>query len=66
LEQFLVHVLMFLSHDLDLEIVASSIFPVIKVLVIENHKLDDTFLHVVFGSQSLLRTTSDLSSSDIN
>jgi hypothetical protein len=36
------------------KIVASSIFLVTKILVIEDHKLDSTFLHVVFESQSLL------------
>jgi hypothetical protein len=48
------------------EIVASSFFSLTEILAIENHKLYDTFLHVTFGSQSLLRTTSDLTSSDTN
>jgi hypothetical protein len=46
------------------EIIVSSIFPVTEILVIENHKLDDIFLHVTFELQSLLRTTSDLTDSD--
>jgi hypothetical protein len=46
------------------EVVASSVFPITKILTIENHKLYDTFLYVAFESQSQLRTTSDLTSSD--
>jgi hypothetical protein len=46
------------------ELIVSSIFPVIEILVIENHKLDDIFLYVTFELQSLLRTTSDLTDSD--
>jgi hypothetical protein len=48
------------------EVVVSSVFPITKILTIENHKLDGTFLHVVFGSQSLLRITSDLTDSETN
>jgi hypothetical protein len=48
------------------KIVASLIFSVTEILVIENHKLDSTFLHVAFGSQSLLNPTTDQTSSDIN
>jgi hypothetical protein len=48
------------------EIVASPIFLVTKILIIEEHKLYDTFLHIAFGSQSLLRTMSDLTGSDTN
>jgi hypothetical protein len=48
------------------EVVVSSVFPVTKILAIKNHKLYVTFIHVTFGSQSLLRTTSDLTSSDSN
>jgi hypothetical protein len=48
------------------EIVASSVFPVIEILTIENDKVYDTFLHVAFGSQSLLNPTSDQTGSDIN
>jgi hypothetical protein len=36
------------------EIVASSVLLITKILVIKDHKLYDTFLHVAFGSQSLL------------
>jgi L-rhamnose isomerase len=32
------------------KIVASSVFPVTEILVIEHNKLDCTFLHVAFGS----------------
>jgi hypothetical protein len=48
------------------EIITSSIFSVTKILVIENDKLHSTFLHVVFGSQSMLKSISDQISSDIN
>jgi hypothetical protein len=48
------------------EIVVSSVFPVTEILAIENDKLYGTFLHVAFGSQSLLKPTSDLTSSDTN
>jgi hypothetical protein len=41
------------------EIVASSIFPVTEILAIKDHKLDSTFLHVAFRSQSLLKPTGD-------
>jgi hypothetical protein len=48
------------------KIVASSIFSITEILAIENHKLYCTFLHVVFGSQSLLEPTSDQTDSDTN
>jgi hypothetical protein len=48
------------------EIVASSILPIIEILAIENDKLHITFVHVAFGSQSLLKPTSDQISSDTN
>jgi hypothetical protein len=48
------------------EIVASSIFSVTEILAIENDKFYGTFLHVAFGSQSLLKPTSDQTGSDIN
>jgi hypothetical protein len=41
------------------EIVASSFFPATEILVIKDHKLDNTFLHVAFRSQSLLKPTGD-------
>jgi hypothetical protein len=44
----------------------SSVFPVTKILTIENHKLDDTFLHAAFGSQSLLKPTGDQTGFDTN
>jgi hypothetical protein len=34
------------------EIVASSVFPVIKILAIEDNEYHDTFLNVAFRSQS--------------
>jgi hypothetical protein len=48
------------------EIVASLIFSVTEIIAIEDHKLDDTFLHVAFRSQSLLKPTSDQTGSDTN
>jgi hypothetical protein len=51
---------------LALEIVVSSVFPVTKILAIEDHMLYGTFLHVVFWSQSLLKPTSDQTGSDTN
>jgi hypothetical protein len=51
---------------LALKIVASSVFPVAEILAIEDHRLDSTFLYVVFGLQSLLKPTSERTSSDTN
>jgi hypothetical protein len=48
------------------KIVVSSVFPITKILNLENHKLDGTFLQVVFRSQSMLKLTSDQAGSDIN
>jgi hypothetical protein len=48
------------------EIVVSSVLPIIKILAIEDHKLDSTFLYIAFGSQSLLKPTSDQIGSDTN
>jgi hypothetical protein len=48
------------------KIVASSVLPITEILVIEDHQLDNTFLNVVFGSQSLLKLTSDQTGSDSN
>jgi hypothetical protein len=41
-------------------------FSVTEILIIEDHKFHITFLHVVFGSQSLLKPTSDQTGSDTN
>jgi hypothetical protein len=48
------------------EIVAGSVLSIIKILTIENDKLHITFLHIAFGSQSLLNPTGDQIGSDIN
>jgi hypothetical protein len=48
------------------EIVVSLVFPVTQILAIENDKLYGTFLYVAFGSQSLLKSTSDQTGSDTN
>jgi inner membrane protein involved in colicin E2 resistance len=57
-----------LPNDMTLaqEIVASLVFPVTKILAIENHQLNSTFLHVTFRSQSLLKPTGDQTDSDTN
>jgi hypothetical protein len=48
------------------KIVASSIFLITEIFVIEDHKLNSTFLHVAYGSQSLLKPTGDQTGSDTN
>jgi hypothetical protein len=48
------------------KIVASSVFPVTEILAIKDHKLNNTFLHVAFRSQSLLKPTSDQTGFDTN
>jgi hypothetical protein len=55
-----------LPNDVTLsqKIVASLVLPIIEILAIENDKLHSTFLHVAFGSQSLLKPTSDQTGSD--
>jgi L-rhamnose isomerase len=54
------------STTLTQEIVVSLVLPVTKILAIENHHLDYIFLHVAFGSQRLLKSTSDQTGSDTN
>jgi hypothetical protein len=54
------------STSLTQKIVTSSIFLITKILVIEDNMLHGTFLHVAFGSQSMLETTSDQISPDTN
>jgi hypothetical protein len=48
------------------EIVVGSVLPVTENLAIEDHKLNITFLHIGFRSQSLLKSTGDQTSSDTN
>jgi hypothetical protein len=48
------------------EIVAGLVLLITEILAIENDKLHSTFLHVAFGSQSLLKPTSDQIDSDTN
>jgi hypothetical protein len=48
------------------EIVAGPVLPIIEILTIENDKLHNTFIHVAFGSQSLLKPISDQTSFDTN
>jgi hypothetical protein len=63
-----VHLLYNLSNGVTLaqKIVASSVFSVTETLVIEDHKLNNTFFHVAFRSQSLLKSTGDKTGSDTN
>jgi hypothetical protein len=57
-----------LPNDVTLsqEIVAGSILSITEILAIENDKLYNTFLHVAFGSQSMLKPTIDQTGSDTN
>jgi hypothetical protein len=48
------------------KIVASLVLPITEMLAIENDKLNNTFLRVAFGSQSLLKPTGDQTDSDTN
>jgi hypothetical protein len=48
------------------KIIASLILSITEILAIENDKLNSTFLHVVFKSQSLLKLTGDQTGSDTN
>jgi hypothetical protein len=41
------------------EILVGSVLPIIEILAIKDHKLNNTFLHVFFRSQSLLKPTGD-------
>jgi hypothetical protein len=48
------------------KIIASLILSITEILAIENDKLNSTFLHVIFESQSLLKPTGDQTGSDTN
>jgi hypothetical protein len=48
------------------KIAASLVLPTTEILAIENDKLHITFLHVAFGSQSLLKPIGDQTGSDTN
>jgi hypothetical protein len=48
------------------KIVVGSVLSITKILTIEDHKLDSNFLHIAFGSQSMLEPASDQTGSDIN
>jgi hypothetical protein len=48
------------------EIFAGSVFSITEILTIENHKLNNTFHHVAFRLQSLLKSTGDQIGSDTN
>jgi hypothetical protein len=54
------------STTLTQKIVESLILSITKILTIEDHKLDSTFLHVNFRSQRLLEPTSDQTGSGTN
>jgi hypothetical protein len=57
-----------LPNDVTLtqKIVTSSALLITEILTIENDKLNNTFLHVAFRSQSLLKPTGDQTDSDTN
>jgi hypothetical protein len=48
------------------KIIASSVFLVTEILAIEDHKLNNTFLHVAFMSQSMLKPTDNQTGSNTN
>jgi hypothetical protein len=48
------------------EIVAGLVLSITKILTIEDHKLNDNFLHVAFRSQTMLKPTSDQTGSNTN
>jgi hypothetical protein len=48
------------------EIVAGSVLPITEFLAIEDHKLNITFLHVAFRSQSWLKPSNNQTGSDTN
>jgi hypothetical protein len=48
------------------EIVTGSVLLITEILTIENDKLHSTFLHVAFGSQSMLKPTGDQTGFDSN
>jgi hypothetical protein len=48
------------------EIVAGSVLPITKIIAIKNDKLHNTFFHVAFGSQSMLKPISNQTGSDTN
>jgi hypothetical protein len=48
------------------KIVVNSVLSITKIIVIEDHKIYCTFLHIAFGSKCLLNITSDQIGSDIN
>jgi hypothetical protein len=48
------------------EIVVRPVFLITEILATEDNELHDIFHHVIFGSQSLLKLTSDQISSDSN
>jgi hypothetical protein len=54
------------STSLAQQVVHCSVLSITEIFTIENHKLDDIFLHIAFGSQSRLRINSDLTHSDTN
>jgi hypothetical protein len=48
------------------EIVAVSVLPISEIIDIEDHKFNNTFLYIAFGSQSLLKSTGEQTGSDTN
>jgi hypothetical protein len=41
------------------EIVATSVLPITEIIAIEDHKINNIFLHVAFKSQRLLKPIDD-------
>jgi hypothetical protein len=54
------------STSLSQKIVVNSIFSIIEILTVEDQKFYDTFLHVAFESQNMLKLTNDQTDSDTN
>jgi hypothetical protein len=48
------------------KVVASLALPITEILNMEDHKLNNTFLHLAFGLKSLLKPTSDQNDYDKN
>jgi hypothetical protein len=53
-------------HDPDSKDSWSTVVPITEIITIEDNKLHDTFLHVAFRSQRMLRITSDQTGSNTN
>jgi hypothetical protein len=54
------------SMTLTQKIAVDLIISISEILAIEDHNLDNNFLHIAFGSQNLLKPTRDQIASDTN